>query len=216
MSRVAVVGATGPTGRLVVERALQTGHDVVVYARRPEVLAASPHLTVVGGELADTAAFAEAIAGCDVLICTLGTRSWRERGFMTAHLPLVTSAMRQAGVGRLILMSALGGGEEPRHLRGIARAVFRVLSRVVFVDRTRSEAALALTGITWSAVYPGFLTDDPAIADVDLVDVDAVVNSKNSRIPRANVAIALVDLVGDPRPQRLIIAPAGCLTRQGA
>ena len=134
---------------------------------------------------------------------------------MSTHLPLESAAMQQAGVGRLVLMSALGGGEVPKHARGISRLIFLLLSRVIFVDRTLSESALAASGISWSAVYPAFLTDAVAISNVDVVGVDEVLNSRNTRIPRANVAGALLDLVDDPRPQRVMIAPEGCLTKRG-
>ena len=163
MIRIAVVGATGPTGVLVIDQALRRGNEVVAYVRRPNAVVPQAGLTVVGGELEVTAAFSAAIAGCDVLVCTLGTRSWRERGFMTRHLPLVTRAMVQAGVPRLVLMSALGGGQVPRRSTGLSRGIFVALSRTVFADRTTSEAALDRSGLPWSAAYPGFLSDGPAV-----------------------------------------------------
>lgn len=212
--RIAVVGATGPTGRHVVDMTLARGHDVTAYVRRPDALAERAGLTVVGGSLADTNAFADAITGCDVVVCTLGTRSWRERGFMTAHLPEVTRAMQQAGVPRLVLMSALGGGPVPPRSTGIARLVFMALSKTIFADRTKSEAQLQRSGIAHSILYPGFLNDHAALPDVEIADIDDIRDVRDSKIPRANVAAVLVDLAEDPSSdgRRVIIAPPGRIT----
>jgi uncharacterized protein YbjT (DUF2867 family) len=211
--RIAVVGATGPTGVLVVEKLLARGHDVVAYVRRPEALVARERLTVVGGELADRPAFADAIRGCESIVCTLGNRSMRVRNFMRVHLPLVADAMTDAGVPRLVLMSALGGGELPPRVTGINKMVFKWLSRRMFVDRTESEADLNRRGINWCGVYPGFLTDKPAVASPDVVVIDELVSFKNGSIPRANVADVLVELAENPnsRGVRLAIGPAGSI-----
>lgn len=144
--KIAVVGATGPTGQHVVEELLRRGHEVVAYVRRPEGLHPRTSLEIVGGQLSDTRTFAHAIQNCEVVICTLGNRNFKERRFMTQHLPYVSSAMKSAGVNKLVLMSALGGGEVPRAARGISKLVFRFLSSKVFVDRTISERELNQTG----------------------------------------------------------------------
>ncbi len=209
--RIAIAGATGPTGQLVVEQALRRGHEVVAYVRRPDALLHREHLIVVGGQLDDTDRFADAIRGCDVLICTLGTRSRKEPNFISTHLPLVTNAMEVAGIPRLVLMSALGGGEVPRASRGISRWVFDFLSRKIFGDRTKAERALASSSIAWSAVYPGFLSDKPAFAAVETASVDAIHRVRKNMIPRANVAAVLLDLAEDPNAdgRRLVIARRG-------
>lgn len=215
MARIAVVGATGPTGVLVVDEALRRGHEVVAYIRRPEAMRQQERLTIVGGELEDAHKFVDAIRGSDVLICTLGTRSRRERDFMSRHLPLVTSAMQAAGVPRLVLMSALGGGELPKKATGINRLVFAFLSKVVFADRTRSEAALAGAGLPWSAAYPGFLTDAPRLSAIDVVEIDAIKGARGERIPRADVAAVLLELAEqkDGHERRVVVAPAGTVAR---
>ena len=214
--KIAVVGATGPTGQRVVSQALERGHKVVAYVRRPDALIARVNLTVVPGQLADTNEFADAIRGCDAVVCTLGSRSWRERKFMTHHLPLVTSAMARAGVTRLILMSALGGGIIPAHVSGVNRLVFQFLSRVVFADRTISEAALAATGLRWSAVYPGFLTNDEPSRSYATVSLDDLRTSPKGRIPRSSVADVLITLAEKPEldGQRLAIGEGSTLTKE--
>jgi len=213
--KISVVGATGPTGALVVEQAIARGHEVTAFVRNPDKLSSRPGLTVVAGALADTASFASAIAGSDVVICTLGTRLWRERGFMTAHLPEVTAAMQKAGVNRLVLMSALGGGRPPVLAKGIARLVFTLLSTSLFKDRTVSEIALAKTGLDHSILYPGFLGDDATGQEFQVEDIDRVKDVKSQRkIARAHVATALVSMAerAPASGSRFVIAPVGAIT----
>ena len=54
--KIAVFGATGDTGKQLVEQALSVGYEVVAFARNPSKLNISnEHLTVIQGELSDVA-----------------------------------------------------------------------------------------------------------------------------------------------------------------
>src|SRR5216683_914163 len=64
-----VLGATGRTGRLVVEQALAAGHTVTALVRSPEKLpTGSPNLRVVTGQATDTSAVSRALEGADAVI----------------------------------------------------------------------------------------------------------------------------------------------------
>src|SRR5260370_8811476 len=73
-----VLGATGGTGRLVVEQALAAGHTVTALVRSPEKLTLrNPNLHVIAGQATDRSAVSRALDGADALISTLGgTGSW--------------------------------------------------------------------------------------------------------------------------------------------
>src|SRR5690349_7408281 len=68
--RMLVLGATGPTGRHVIEQAVSAGHTVTGFARRPARLALRhPNLTLVEGDVTSAAgALERALAGQDVVI----------------------------------------------------------------------------------------------------------------------------------------------------
>ena len=70
--RVVVLGATGGTGRLLVEQAIDRGHEVVAYVRRPDALSTRPGLDVVGGQLTDEPALTAAMTGADAVLCAIG------------------------------------------------------------------------------------------------------------------------------------------------
>ena len=75
--KIVVLGATGLTGRLVVEQALTRGDQVVAYVRNANGLAASPGLAIAVGQIGDVPALKAAITGADVVLVCLGTRGKR-------------------------------------------------------------------------------------------------------------------------------------------
>src|SRR2546430_10728195 len=71
--KLAVFGSNGPTGRLLTQLALDEGHDVVGFPRRPDVFPIEHRrLEVVAGDVHDAAAVASAIDGTDAVLSTLG------------------------------------------------------------------------------------------------------------------------------------------------
>lgn len=86
--RVAVIGATGRTGRQLVEQALGRGHRVTVLCRDPARFTdgVADRVRVVVGEATDPAAVRELLAGTDAVLSTLGPTS-KERDLHTRTAP---------------------------------------------------------------------------------------------------------------------------------
>ena len=71
--RILVLGASGRTGRLVVEQALGHGHVVVAFVRDLARLPiAHERLTVIQGDVTVAADVARAVEGCDAVVSVLG------------------------------------------------------------------------------------------------------------------------------------------------
>jgi hypothetical protein len=59
--KLTIFGATGPSGQLLVNKALAAGHEVTVFARNPSKLTArSEKLHIVSGEITDAASVEKA------------------------------------------------------------------------------------------------------------------------------------------------------------
>ena len=98
-----VLGATGRTGRLVVEQALAAGHSVIALVRSPEKLATShANLRVVRGGATDTASVSRALEGADAVISTLGGRG----SVIADSTQAIVAAARQTGVSRVVVLSS--------------------------------------------------------------------------------------------------------------
>ena len=73
--KIIVFGASGNTGRQLVEQALEAGYEVVAYVRNPSKLNISnEHLTVIQGELSDAALIETAVKGTSAVLSALGPR----------------------------------------------------------------------------------------------------------------------------------------------
>src|SRR6185436_964769 len=71
--RLLILGATGPTGRNLVDQALGAGHEVTALARNASRLpVAHPHLAVVVGDATDARTLEDAMDGKDTVLSALG------------------------------------------------------------------------------------------------------------------------------------------------
>jgi putative NADH-flavin reductase len=212
MMKIAVLGATGRTGGLVVEQALKRGHRVVAYVRRAGALQASEGLRMEVGELIDTERLQSALSDVDAVICCLGTHRHKPVDLMRTNLPLIVLAMKRTGRTRLILLSAYGVGETAKTASLIARILYKTMFRSIFHDKEHSEAGLAKSGLDWNAIYPVGLTDGPLIEAVEVHPTNEVKTVKGlPLVSRANVAKALLDAVEDRRTigRRLLVTSTG-------
>jgi putative NADH-flavin reductase len=74
--KVLIIGATGRTGRILLEKALEQGHEVTALARNPSTVAPREYRPrVLGGNVLDPEAVEAAVAGQDAVCSALGTRS---------------------------------------------------------------------------------------------------------------------------------------------
>lgn len=161
---ILVFGATGLTGQQIVKQASSRGHRVTVFARRPEALAATAdRLRIVIGDIAqDRSRVVEAMHGQDLVISALGRRnSFRSDRLILRGMEAIVPSMEEAGVQRIILVSAFGVGESLRDAAPIPGIMYRVLLRDIFADKHAAEEALRASALDWTIVRPVLLTNGP-------------------------------------------------------
>lgn len=196
--KIAVLGATGKTGSQVVDQALAAGDEVVAFVRRPEAVTARAGLTVVGGQLTDQAALTGAIRGCDAVVVALGPSSLKGVTIMQTALPAVTAAMKATGVERLVVLSAFGVGKTAAKANPVAKLGFKTLLKSVYADHHAAESQLTGSGLKWTTVHPGLLTDGPLGGSPRVADIATMGKVSGApRVSRADVAAVLLQVVGD-------------------
>ena len=111
-TRVLIVGATGGTGRQLVEQALERGHTVTALARDPSALRVEhPRLTVMRGNVLDYPSVEAAVRGQDVVVSALGhKRFFGPTRILSEGTRNVLHAMETHGVQRFVCETALGIG----------------------------------------------------------------------------------------------------------
>lgn len=119
--KVLVTGGTGFVGPKVVHALRSRGHDVRALVRRPErerTLAAWG-CELVAGDMTHRDSLGRAVEGCEAVVHLVaiirGSRADFERVMEQGTRDLVAAA-EAAGVGRFVLMSALGTSERNRDL----------------------------------------------------------------------------------------------------
>jgi putative NADH-flavin reductase len=196
---ITVFGATGGTGRHIVEQALDAGHQVVAVVRDPARLAVPPRdgLSVVTARLDDRAAVLRAVVDADAVVDALGARGGGPTTFRTETARVVTSAMRDAGVRRLVVLSASGAHTTGDSLpvRVLVKPVLGWFLRHQFADMRSMEDVVRASGLDWTIVLPPQLTDGPRTGKVRR-RVGANVRG-SYRITRADLAAAVVAAVAD-------------------
>ena len=160
---ITILGATGRTGRELVDQALDAGHRVTAVRRDASAVRLRERLTIVAGSLADPRALDCAFFGSDAVLCALGGRLWRRRERVCATaLRHALPAMIKHRIPRIVAISTFGAGETRSQLGWLARAfLFGVLLRSELKDKEAMEAQLAASDLHWTAVRVGLLTDDP-------------------------------------------------------
>ena len=160
--KLIIFGATGTLGRHLVEQALSQGHQVTAFARKPEALAvAHRNLSGYAGDVLDSHAVVDAIAGHDVALIALG--SGRKGTVRAAGTGNVIEAMKRSGVNRLICLSTLGAGDSRALLNFFwKRIMFGLLLRDAYADHQAQEALVRRSELEWTIVRPGAFADGPA------------------------------------------------------
>ncbi|RUS89940.1 hypothetical protein EGW08_002292 [Elysia chlorotica] len=161
-----IVGSTGPTGLLLVQQALDKGHEVVTVVRSPgKMTVKHEKLTVIEGSVLQDSAMVAHMKGCDAVISAIGGQNgtFNPCTIYTASGCAVVKAMREAGVKRLVVCTAWATKDDPE-LPVLWRWVFRyTFIRNVLRDMGELEDYLALdcTDLNITVVRPGVLTNGP-------------------------------------------------------
>jgi putative NADH-flavin reductase len=162
--RLAVVGATGPTGREIVREALRRGHDVIAAVRRPDAsVVDAPGLVVVKADVTDTqSSLLPAVEGVDAVLSALGSRDRGPTAVYSLGARRIVEAMHSAGVRRLVCISSEGleiPAGTPLLQRLVTRHVVQRLYRNAYADMRAMEALLESSSLDWTVVRAPMLRD---------------------------------------------------------
>jgi len=162
--KVLVIGATGASGRIIVNKLLAQGHEVTAFARNPaSIMERSARLRVVQGEARDAASLERAAQEQDAVLSVLGPRSLKADDLQEVFMRNLVAAMKKHGVRRFISLGAAGAGDSRPQVPLAMRAIFiPLLLRNVFADKERGEAILFASDLEYVNVRPGRLLNKAA------------------------------------------------------
>src|SRR6266576_530941 len=151
-----VIGATGRTGREIVQQALARGHHLSAFVRSPESMAIrNERLTVLTGNAVDETQLFEAMQNQDAVISALGPREpFKPSSILRDSALATTRAMQRAGVKRLVVLSAAA------HFPGIPNRIVSFILRNYMRDSLAMEEIVQGSGLDWAIARPPRLTQE--------------------------------------------------------
>lgn len=223
MKNVLVVGASGATGRLLVQKLLQQDNKVVAIVRSSKALSLliGPHenLTEVQASIADLSSqdLAHYLSECDAVLSCLG-HSLTLKGMFGKPRLLVADTISKLCKAlefnkpdkrvKVILMNTTGNSnrdipEKPPLSQRCVIALIRLLlpphvDNEKAADFLRNNIGQEHACIEWVAVRPDSLTNEEAVTKYDILPSptrNAIFDSAPTS--RINVAHFMADLVAD-------------------
>jgi uncharacterized protein YbjT (DUF2867 family) len=188
---VVVAGGHGQIALLLEGRLAAAGHRVRGLVRNP---AHAADLLAVGAEpvVADLEALDDLgaqLEGADAVVFAAGAGPGsgvaRKRTVDLGAAVKLADAARATGARRYLMISAMGASDP---------AAGSEAMRPYLEAKAQADAAVASSGLDFTIVRPGLLTDDPATGRVAVGD-----RLSRGSVPRDDVAAVLVAALDEPR-----------------
>jgi len=165
--RIAIFGASGRTGRQLVEQAVAKGHQVTAIVRNPDGLASDlrgAEVRLVKADVMDPGAIAPALADADTVVSALSGPGRAPSSVWSKSTRSIVEAMREASVRRYIaitgsMLDATGDGP---FFRYIGKPIARRMLKGSADDMRRAEHLIHESDLDWTIIRVPRLTDRPA------------------------------------------------------
>lgn len=156
--KLVVFGASGASGRQIVEQALAAGHEVTAFVRNPAAITIKhPKLKVIKGDALDADSVSQAIAGQDAVLSAIGVNRRSTITVCADSTRNIISGMKEHGVRRFICLSAYGASETKD--TALYSKVLRAMIGKRVEDKDRQEELLRASDLDWVSVRPPLLTN---------------------------------------------------------
>lgn len=210
--KLLVLGATGRSGRLIVQKALKDGHQVTAIVRDPAKVGET-RAELVQGTPYDYETIEKAIEGCDAVICTLNVSRTSDNPWAKLRAPkdLISrsvahalKAMGQKNVKRIITLSVLGAGDSKKSMPvGFNFFISLTNLKYAFRDHERQEELLADSNTDWTAIRLPMLSD--AVGEAESL-VNMGDGKLKNKINRESVARFVLSILDEPQYYKKIVA----------
>jgi putative NADH-flavin reductase len=195
--KLTIFGASSPTGKHLVEKALVAGHEVKAFVRDESKLGIKHEkLKVIAGDALNPVHVEAVVRGSDAVLSTLGPKG--KPVVMAAESTRhIVNAMKAHSVKRLVVIS-VAGVPVPQDKRGsnLVSALIKLFLKDVFADRENQLAVLADSSLDWVAVRVPRLTDEPATGAVKAFFGNP---SPRQKVTRADAAEFMLQQLTDDR-----------------
>ncbi|KAL7473948.1 hypothetical protein ACHAXS_014315 [Conticribra weissflogii] len=204
--KVFVAGGSKGVGRIVVDKLLESGSDVVALVRSDEAvseLSSLEGVTVIKGDAMDYKTVEGAMDGCDAAITTLGgghgDADLKSRVDYVGNNNVIEAA-GILGVTRVVLVTSIGCGSSKE---ATPPSVYEVLKNALMAKEKAENVLIKYyTNMNWTIVRPGGLVSDAATGKAILTEDTKAIGS----IRRADVADLVVKCLSSKNTEKKILS----------
>ncbi|MDX2140533.1 MAG: SDR family oxidoreductase [Chloroflexota bacterium] len=190
---ITVFGASGRTGRLVVDEALAAGHSVTAFVRDPAKLSIKhDRLKFVQGDSANLVQVREAVKGADVVISALGPVKGSPKDLLATAQRNIIEGMKQEGVRRYVALTGAGvrdAQDQPKLVDHIFGFLLKMTAGDVLKDSQDGVDIVRNSDRDWIVVRAPRLMDGPKTGKIRVGYVGA---DSGTQISRADLAAFMV------------------------
>jgi uncharacterized protein YbjT (DUF2867 family) len=165
MKNILVLGATGKTGKEIVDYALEKGYKVTALARHPEKLQkTSGNLRIAKGSPTNEDDLRSVMDGIDAVLSAMGSSITSIFPWVKQKGPLdtleetarnTTKVMKEFGVKRIVVVSADGTGDSYDHAYAAIKFLMKYTNlKISYADHNKAEEVLKNSGLEWTTVRP--------------------------------------------------------------
>ncbi|NEP16639.1 MAG: SDR family oxidoreductase [Leptolyngbya sp. SIO4C1] len=205
--KVLVAGATGQTGRQVVEQLVARGESVRALVRDIEKAKSSlpTNLEIVTGDVLEPETLQAALLGCNAVICATGASpSFDITGPYKVDYEgnkNLIEAAKAAAIGHFVLVSSLCTSKFFHPLN---------LFWLILYWKKQAEEHLQKSGLTYTIVRPGGLRNETNSEPLVMAPADTLFEGN---IPRQKVAQVCVEALFQPEAKNKVVE---VITRENA
>ena len=186
--RVAILGASGKTGTVLIQAAHARGHSVIGLARSPgKIDAGEASVEARHGDAFDETSIIEGLKGADAVITTVGKTDLRDKRYnlSTAAHRHVMAGMRAHSIRRLMAISSIGAAQGIKR-KGLRRNLYLYFRRKYYGDMFQMENEVNQSGMDVNVVRAPLLHNGPFTGNYRVLQTEDY--EQMLRISRADLA----------------------------
>jgi putative NADH-flavin reductase len=190
--KLIIFGATGATGKCIVEQALGQGHLVTAFVRDPSKLGIMhSNLTIAKGDIMMPSSLIPAMQGQDAVLCAIGAPANKTGRVRSEGTRNIIQAMKATGIKRFICQTSLGYGDSKKILDQtpfiFKHIIVPFVLKKAFADHALQEEYIKQSQLDWIIARPANLTDE-AYTGVYKQGFPVTEKKLKMKISRADVA----------------------------
>lgn len=167
--KLLIFGATGFSGRAILQKALEANHDITILVRNRNSIDMQHHnLTIIEGNVLDRSTVHESMQNQEVIIQCLGIGGkgdGKPNTFVSDATSIILEEMKKSNVKRIIAMSNVGAGDsisfQPWFFTRIILPYFMKWLKVIIDDKNTMEQIIMRSDADWTIVRCPNIIDAP-------------------------------------------------------